>query len=269
MTDLHPDVERWLVYLAQRNRSPATLRSYRSTMRGYLPDPLAATLLDAESWWDDQDALSVNSRNRALSCVRSFYKWASRFDLRADDPTRRLDPPHKGSRLPRPIGRADLTKILDQCDREEAPDIRRAICLGAYAGVRVAEAAVLNWRDVDLESRRLIVRGGKGDKDRAVGLPALLLDELLPDTGGNVVTGRTEAYSADALQRRVNRLIERAGVDATFHKLRARFATLALSGTGNLLAVSRALGHSSTTTTAIYAATSDADLDLIAAAVTR
>ena len=60
-----------------------------------------------------------------------------------------------------------------------------------------------------------------------------------------------------------------AGVDGTFHKLRSRFATVALASTGNLLAVSRALGHSSPATTAIYAATSDSDLDLIAEAVTR
>ena len=78
-----------------------------------------------------------------------------------------------------------------------------------------------------------------------------------------------DPYSADALQRRCNRAMRAAGVDATFHKLRSRFATVTLAATGNLLAVSRALGHASTTTTAIYAATSDSDLDLIADAATR
>ena len=66
-----------------------------------------------------------------------------------------------------------------------------------------------------------------------------------------------------------NRLIARAGVDGTFHKLRSRYATMALAGTGNLLAVSRSLGHSSPAVTAVYAATADSDLDLIAEAVTR
>ena len=44
---------------------------------------------------------------------------------------------------------------------------------------------------------------------------------------------------------------------------------VALAATGNLLAVSRAMGHASPATTAIYAATSDSDLDVIADAVTR
>lgn len=262
--DQHDAVAQWLAYLQQRNRSAETLRTYRSTMDGYLPDPIAATREDVEEWWGTLQHLAVPTRARILSCVRSFYRWAARFDLRADDPTRRLDPPHQGRRIPRPIGRADLQRILSHAD----PDVRRAVCLGAYAGLRVSEAASLDWRDVDIEARRLFIRG-KGDHDRPIGLSPILLDELLPNTGGNVVRAGGDPYSADALQRRCNRAMRAAGVDGTFHKLRSRFATVTLAATGNLLAVSRALGHASTTTTAIYAATSDSDLDLIADAATR
>lgn len=258
-------VEQWLTYLQRRNRSAATLRTYRSTMDAYLPDPLTAGREDVEAWWGSVQHLAVPTRRRILSCVRSFYRWAERFDLRPDDPTRRLDPPSQGRRVPRPIGRADLLRILSHAD----PDVRRAVCLGAYAGLRVSEAAALDWADVDQESRRIYVRAGKGDKDRAVGLPPLLLDELLPDVGGNVVNAGGKPYTADSLQRRANRAIRAAGVASTFHKLRARFATVAVASTGNLLAVSRALGHSSPATTAIYAATADSDLDLIAEAVAR
>ena len=162
------------------------------------------------------------------------------------------------------MGRAELQAVLAIAD----PEMRRAVCLGAYAGLRVSEAATLHWRDVDREARRLYVRG-KGDKDRPVGLSPLLLDEVLPEAGGNVVTGRADSYTPAQMQRKVNRLIERAGVDATFHKIRSRYATVTLAHTHNLLAVSRALGHSSPAVTAIYAATADSDLDLIAEAATR
>ena len=258
-------VDRWFDYLAQRNRSPETLRSYRSTMSHFLPDPLAATPEDVEAWWSEHDDLSVATRRRTLATARSFYRWAIKFDLIDKDPTRRLDPPSQGHHLPRPMSRSDLHTVLAKAD----PEMRRAVCLGAYAGLRVAEAAALDWDDIDPEARRLFVRGGKGDKDRVVGLSPLLLDSLLPNVGGNVVTAGGTPYSAGALQRRVNRLIRSAGVDGTFHKLRARFATVALADTGNLLAVSRALGHASPATTSTYALTSDADLDLIAAAVVR
>lgn len=71
------------------------------------------------------------------------------------------------------------------------------------------------------------------------------------------------------LSAQVDQFLDRAGIDGTFHKLRARFATVALASTGNLLAVSRALGHSSPAVTAVYAATADSDLGLIAEAVVR
>jgi len=229
------------------------------------PEPLAATLDDAEAWWSSLDDLAPNTRTRALSCVRSFYKWATRFDLRDDDPTRRLDPPSTGRRLPRPMGRTEMMRVMASAPE----DVLRAFALGGYAVLRVAEAAALDWSDVDVDARRIFVRSGKGDKDRAVGLSGLLLDELLPDTGGNVVRAGGKPYTADALQRRCNRYIRSSGVDATFHKLRSRYATVTLAATGNLLAVSRALGHSSPSVTAIYAATSDADLDLIAEAAAR
>lgn len=260
-------VDDWFAYLAQRNRSPETLRTYRSVMGHYLavvPDPLAAGVADAEAWWATLDGHAVKSRQRSLSCVRSFYTWAMRFDLVDRDPTRRLDAPTQGRRLPRPIGKADLRKALDH-----APDdLRRAIALGAYAGLRVSEVADLDWSDIDTDTRRLMVRG-KGDKDRPVGIGGRLMDELLPEVGGNVVTAGASRYTAAALQRRVNRYLTSQGIDGTFHKLRARYVTVALAEGAPLLSVSRAVGHTSTTTTALYALTADADLDLIAEAVSR
>lgn len=257
-------LDAWFAYLAQRNRSPETLNTYRSIMRHYPPDPLTVTPEQAETWWATRDYLAIKTRQRTLSCVRSFYRWAIRFDHVDRDPTRRLDPPHQGKRLPKPMARADMLKVLAAAD----PAMYRAVSLGGYCGMRVAEVAALDWEHVDIEARRIIVRG-KGDNDRAVGMSPLLLDAILPNTGGNVVTAGGTPFTAGTLQRRVNRLITSVGVPGTFHKLRSRYATVALASTGNLLAVSRALGHASPASTAIYAATSDADLDLIAEAVTR
>ena len=247
-----------------RNYSPNTVAAYRRVL-ATINDPETATRDDVEDWWLDRDHLSPATRRQELAALRSFYRWMIRWDHREDDPTRRLDAPKMGHRLPRPMGREDLHRLLSVTSGE----MRRAICLGAYAGLRVAEVAALDWADVDVEARRIIVRGGKGDKDRPVGLSPLLLDALLPVTGGNVVRAGGKPYSANALQQKVNAAIRAAGVDGTFHKLRSRFATVALASTGNLLAVSRALGHSSPATTAIYAATADSDLDLIAEAVAR
>ena len=76
----------------------------------------------------------------------------------------------------------------------------------------MSECAELHWRDIDIEQRRIYVRG-KGMKERPVPLSAVLLDYLLPNTGGNVLTGSEMAYTGATLQRKVNRLMARAGVN--------------------------------------------------------
>lgn len=243
---------------------PNTVKARRRALAS-LGNAGIATREDVETWWLTRQHLAVATRSTDLACLRSFYRWAQRWEHRTDNPTLRLDAPKVPAGLPRPISRHDLDRLLDTV----APDLRRAVCLGAYAGLRVSEAAALHWADVDTETRRIRVVESKGGKSRPVGMSPLLLDSLLPDTGRNVVTGTKRTYTAATLQRRVNRAIRAAGVDATFHQLRHRFGTVAYAATGDLLAVGRAMGHSSPVTTSIYAATSDAALDRIAAAVAR
>lgn len=255
----------WLAWLvAERDVSRSTLKGRLYVLRT-IGNAGTATREDVEAWWETRRALSRATRNAELSHLRMFYAWCRTWEHREDDPTSRLTAPKIPNGLPRPISRADFRTLLDNLE----PDMRRAVCLGGWAGLRISEAARLTWADIDTESRRIRVEESKAMRTRVVGIHPVLLDSLLPDVGGNVVTAGGKAYSADTLSRKINRAIRRAGVDATYHQLRHRFATIALAETGNLLAVSRALGHSSPATTAIYAELADNDLDKIAAAVVR
>ena len=257
-------VQSYLDYLhVDRSMAANTITTYTRSLRT-LPGVATATREDVEAWWRARAHLAPASRVNELAAIRSFYHWCLIWEHRDDDPTLRIPTLKVPKGLPRPVSRADLYILLDSA----APEMRRAICLGAYGGLRVSEVASLSWLDVDTEMSRVRVLG-KGGKTRLVGLSPLLLDALLPDTGGNVVTGTSKRYSAAVLQRKVNRFISAAGVHATFHQLRHRFGTIAVGSGANLLAVSRAMGHASPATTAIYAATSDAELDIIALAVVR
>ena len=244
-----------------RNRSPNTLARYRAVI-AQLPDPINATVAEMEEWWATRYDLSPATRANELACLRAFYKWATRFDLRPDDPTRRLDAPKVPIRVPNPIGRADLERLL-MLARNDSPEIGRALALGAYGGLRVGEAAGLDWSHVDQEARRIRVTG-KGDKQRLVGLSAVLLDLLLPDAGGNVVTAGGKPYAADTLQRKVNRFMARHDVAHTSHDLRKRGASIALAKGAPLHAVAAMFGWANIETAKHYAAVSDETLDQIA-----
>ena len=247
-----------------RGRSPHTLARYRAVL-AQIEHPETATREEIEAWWASRYDAAPGTRANELACLRSFYRWATRFDVRADDPTRRLDPPKVPNHVPRPIGQSDLDRLLGPLTAD-APELRRAIALGAYAGLRVSEAAALDWSSIDVEARRIYVRG-KGSKERVIGLSPLLLDKLLPETGGNVVTAGGQPYSGPRLQRRVNRHLAAAGISHTFHDLRKRGASLAMARVGNPQAVAQAFGWASLQTVTHYAVVSDETLDEIAAAM--
>ena len=250
-----------------RNRSRHTLARYRTVLAklGATCDPATATVEQVEAWWATRYDAAPGTRENELACLRSFYRWMMRFDHRPDDPTRRLDAPKVPNKVPRPIGQSDLDRLMGPLT-EDAPDVRRAIALGAYSGMRVSEVAGLDWSMIDLESRRIYVRG-KGRKERVFGLSPILLDKLLPQVEGNVVCAGGNPHSADALQRRVNRLMERNGINHRFHDLRKRAATLALAKGVNPVAVTQAFGWSSIQTAQAYAVVGDETLDEIAAAI--
>ena len=255
---------RWLAYQRAERVPPNTALRRQATLRS-IGNAGVASRDQVEAWWASRRHLSPATRSNDLANLRAFYKWARRWEHRDDDPTTRIDAPKVDKGLPRPISRADLRRLLESLP----DDLRRAVALGAYAGLRVSEVVALHWHDVDIEARRARILNGKGGKSRLVALGAVLIDQLLPDTGGNVVTGTKQVMSAATLQRRVNRAIRRQGIDATFHQLRHRYGTLAYQATRDLVAVGRQMGHSSPVTTAIYAAASDDVADQIAEAVAR
>lgn len=259
-------VEQFLAWAERdRLRSPHTLERYRSVLRQF-PDPVTVTQEQVEEWWSTRTHLAPGTRANELACLRSFFKWATRFDHRPDDPTRRLDPPRIPNRVPRMIGRHDFGRLLGELT-DDAPDLRRAYALGGYAGLRVSEIASLDWRDVDQESRRMYVTG-KGNKERPVPLSPVLLDYLLPDTGGNVVRAGQKPYTAGALQRKMNRHMARHGIDHTVHDLRKRGASIALSKGANPAAVRTMFGWTSMETVSHYAVVGDDELDRIAEMLT-
>ena len=249
-----------------RGRSPKTIERYKYIlgMLSEYADPIEASVDDIQDWWESRYEMSPATRANELSLLRTFYRWAARFDLRIDDPTRRLDIPKVDNALPRIVGREQFDLLLGEAS-QDAPELRRAYALGGYGGLRVSEAAALDWENVDLEQRRIYVRG-KGNKERAVPINNLLLDYLLPEREGNVLwAGEREAMSAGQLQRRINRHMRKWGVNHTFHDFRKRAASIMLSKGANPMAVRKMFGWAAMDTVMHYAEVGDTELDRIAA----
>lgn len=138
-----------------------------------------------------------------------------------------------------------------------------------YLGLRVAEVCALKVGDIDFRRRFVMVRQGKGSKDRSLPLPEKLLRPLRGWIGrrqnGHVFPSRQGGgpLTTRSVQLLMKRLASRAGLrDAlaprrvTPHKLRHSFASRMLERGANINAVKDALGHSSIATTQVYLHTS-------------
>ena len=260
----------------ESNGTPATTVRRRAAVLRSVADvgPAAgvATREDLEEWWSTRQTRAASTRDTDLACLRTFYRWARRFEHRTDDPTARIDPPRKRPGLPRGVSEADLGRLLERY-RGERPRIYRAIVLGAYAGLRISETTALTWSDVDLVAGHITVTG-KGDKTRRIPLAADVLEDLGTPPAEDlraktsVVTGGQQ-ITVDELARQVNAAIRDAGVRGTSHQLRHRFGTFAYRHLKDLAAVRDLMGHASIQTTLVYAAAADDSAQSIAAELGR
>lgn len=186
----------------ERNRSPQTLRSYRSDLEGLIQDVLRAAevpaddpvpvlasvdLQDLRAWLGRLSTAGAarSTLARKTAAVRTFMAWAVREGFRGTDPALRLSSPRRTSTLPDALNAQQVGRLLEESGAEAAQDVRspqqRALDLRDAAvlellyatGIRVAELAGLDRADVDHERRTLRVTG-KGDRQRTVpyGAPA-------------------------------------------------------------------------------------------------
>ena len=262
---------RFLLHLrSERGASEHTLRAYGRDLERLESalEERGRTLLEARTL-DLRTHLATVARgapspasiSRRLSAYRSFYRWAQREGLLDASPADRLDRPRVPQGVPRFVEVDQAEKVVTSPPQQDAFQIRnRALLELMYAaGLRVAEAAGLDVRDVDLNGRLVDVRHGKGRKHRRVpfgGLAAAAVETML--------AGRTEGplflnrYGDRLSTRSMHRIVRDAGRKADVsrlhpHALRHSCATHMLAGGADLRAIQEQLGHASLSTTQRYA----------------
>lgn len=116
---------------------------------------------------------SPSTQKSMINTLRVLYRFLSRNSYVMHNPFDNLDIDKiVVSQIPAEISEKDMKLFLDKLPLENPNDIRdKALFELMYAtGLRVSEVAHLNVVDVDLKNGRLIIREGKGRKDRIVPL---------------------------------------------------------------------------------------------------
>lgn len=201
--------------------------------------------------------LLPQSRRTELSAVRNFYRWCVTEGYLDTDPTVRLVMP----RVPRGIRRPMPDDLVKRALDGAPPDVRVALALAGFAGLRALEIARLDWSEVVLHGPEPMIRivSGKGGHGRVVPCSSALAAALsaLERRHGPVFTyrdGSSGHVPPHRVPSRVNNYLHAMGITETLHQLRHRFATAVYRACLDIVAVQGLLGHASPKTTSIYAA---------------
>lgn len=118
----------------------------------------------------DHLALAKNLAPASIAQARNAFAWLIRRELGLDLVLKAKGAAHHSKRLPRVLAPSVVSEILEHCP---APwDLFFSLQYGC--GLRLGELLNLRIQDVDLDRSVVMVRSGKGDKDRQIPLPQSL-----------------------------------------------------------------------------------------------
>lgn len=218
-----------------------------------------------------EQGVSRRTQARALSTVRTFFRFLRLTGRIAMDPSAALHAPKLGRPLPEVLSVIEASDGMERPPAGSALGLRdRALLELLYgAGLRVSEAVGLRLTDLDLSRQEVRVLG-KGRRERVVpvgGAAISALSRYLDEGRPELLQGRTDggarepavflnrfgrALGARGVRMRVVVWLGRPGRRIGPHTLRHAFATHLLEGGADLRAVQELLGHRSLSTTQIY-----------------
>lgn len=218
----------------------------------------------------DNKALTVRSQHARLVPIRAYFKWLAKNNYILYNPASEITLPRLEARLPRfVLTAAEAEKIITQPDLAEPLGIRdRAILETLYStGMRRMELINLSMYSLDSERGTIMIRQGKGKKDRMVPIgeravkwterylydvrPDLVVE---PDPGFLFLTGQGDDFTPNRLTQLIRTYVNAAdiGKKGACHLFRHTMATLMLENGADIRYIQQILGHVSLDTTQMY-----------------
>lgn len=280
-----PDIDTFLAELRRQDAAPATVRNYAADLRAFARwfpeatgEPFAAKAVTPTDLREYRGYLRTVERkqaatiNRRLAALRRFFVWAKGAGTIVEVPTAQVKGVPAAPRTPKALSKREVDRLLREAERHGNKRNLAILLVLRHTGLRVGELCNLRLSDVTVSERKgeVLVRGGKGNKDRTVPLnndvrralaaylavrPTVADDHLF-------VGQRGAPLQPQGVQQVVAKYARRAGLPAvTPHVLRHTFAKQVLDAGEDLATVQRLLGHERLETTAIYTQPTARDLE--------
>jgi site-specific recombinase XerD len=246
--------------LRSRKYSPKTIRSYlhynKYFCRRIQKTPEAVTADDIKNYLAYLDKtldLSASSMNLAISALKFFYKYVIKKDV-----AREQHRPRHDKKLPGILSEAEIGNLLD-CEKN--PKHRLLLMLAYSSGLRVSEVVALKKEHIDFHRKLILVRTGKGRKDRYTLLSDRAAEFILQycslyEIDGWLFPGTPAGHhlSIRSAQNIFTKSLIKARIakPVSIHSLRHTFATHLLENGTDIRYIQELLGHTTLRTTQRY-----------------
>lgn len=272
----HPDQRQALQLVEQKLKlkgySASTQKTYLeqfSLFMRFFPGSHPADLGEEEIeayllYLVDKKKVAKNTQNQAINAIKFFYEKV----LKQEKKVYYLERPMKEKKLPEVLSQQEVMALF-----EAAGNLKHRVMLMLIysAGLRRSELLALRTGDVDMDRKLVLIRGGKGRKDRQSVLAASLVPFLVEylakaEPAFWLFEGqRSQRYSETSLQAVLKQAAARAGIrkNVHLHMLRHSFATHLLEAGTSTRYIQVLLGHESPKTTEIYAQVTRFGLDKV------
>ncbi len=213
--------------------------------------------------------LASSSTAKMIAIIKSFFNYLEEDEIIIKNPSRKIKVPKKTNKIPTVMSKHEVDLIIRSVDfaplryRKNTVRDRLIMTLLYYTGIRRNELLKLNWTDLNLSKSTLIVRSGKGNKDRLIPIHSTLsnlldkyLEERLPLIDDALIIGeRGRRMCKCCFVDILNRYLEISGLKKkgySAHSFRHSFASHLIESGADLFKVQKLLGHASLETTRVY-----------------
>ena len=264
--------------LVIRNYSPRTIASYLSAINHFsewLITKKVTKVTDEKvekylHYLKQTKKRSISSMKQTIASLKFIYSDV----LKKDIPSSLIIQFRKEEKIPVVLSEEEVTRLLNSVNNLK----HSAILMTIYSsGIRLNELLSLQVKDIDFDRNIIIVKMGKGKKDRQSVLSQSLKSVLINYLGKYQPSkyafegqsgGRDSASSVQSIMKKA---VKNAGVKkhATVHTLRHSFATHLLENGTDIRFIQELLGHKRLETTQIYTHISKVSFDRIKSPLDR
>lgn len=258
-TELEKHYDRFIIHLGIMNLGEKTIACYSSIAKQFLygltKSPYDSSVEDLELFVFKKNA--SRSKEQALTVLKHLY----RNIFKQPEKVNHIPLPKREEYLPTILTIQEVNFILNHPLNIK----HRAVLTLIYScALRISEAINLKFKHINSNEKYIIIKEGKGKKDRMIPIPQDAIN-ILRDycrqwkphlTGEYLFQGQIkgEKYSARSIQIKFTNAVLGSGIEkhVTVHSLRHSRATHWLDNGVDIRKIQVALGHKKVTTTEIY-----------------